>query len=204
METAGISLPGEPSYARDIRSLRESVERLRQSFLNQPKQATAAAAGGIVGQAYVAASSGTVKAYSGETSMRYTDVTYTTPTDPTGLADPWWVSTSGRDITLEPGWYGAVALFRLAWSTEAASPSSFDLYMGGGFDTPHLDSHIIARTRLAASQWGIYHYVNLGTVYAHGAAEPDYLFHAEIRFPGQAAGADSVAGDVEWTFTKFA
>jgi hypothetical protein len=197
---------GDPSLARTLKSKQDEIDQLRRRLSRVvTPEPVAASSGGIVGQAEVFATNGTVAAASGASQMTFGAVTYNAPYDPNGGDAPDWITVDGTNIYLDPGWYGVTLFVRLGWAAEANAPTSYAVYMGGGFDTPHTDTTVVPRVRTSSSRWGLYNYINHGHVYAQGIDQgADYAFHVEIQFPAQTAGANSADGNIGWTFTKYA
>jgi len=168
-----------------------------------------AASGGIVGMAEVISTNGTVQHLSGNVNMSYTGVTYNSPSDPfagTGGASTAavssWLSVSGYELTLSPGWYVPVLYVRLRWGAESDAPPALSLYMGGGVDSIHNDSAIFTKAALGGGGWGIQQTINFGHTYV---GEGDTL-HAEVRGSGAAPTGDAISAlsAIVWNITKLA
>ena len=210
MGTINPRARGGAPLGETLRARRLREEQIGRQRVDIPKPKPAASGGGVVGMAQVFASVGSVTWGAGEVQMNYTAVTYDAPTDPnsgsgggeSSIPVSSWLSTSGYQLTVTPGWYIPVLYMRLTWTTFAQCPVGFGgPYMNGGWDAVHNDNGIHPAVRFATGGGGgLVQIANHGPTYMGAGTD----LHAELRSEG---GAPSGANDpslsaIVWNITK--
>jgi hypothetical protein len=199
----GASLSGELRASRDDR---QQIRRLL-STQPKPKAATVVSSGGIVGMAQVVSTSGSVVWSAASSIMSKAGVTYAAPTDPYAgspgaavVPVSSWVTVSGYQLALTPGWYNLAMSIRIEWSSQAGAPLSLSAYAQGGWDAAHNDRSEFALAQIGSAstpRWGLAQVVSNGPTFIN---EGDLVW-AESHSPTSAAAAN-VSGSIVWDITK--
>lgn len=185
-------------YSRPARK----ADNLLKRRTERPAAKPVAAGGGVVDQAEIWATNGSVRMLAGEGNLDYFNVRYDAPYRVQDNEVPDWVTVDGAEpwrLHLTPGWYHSTMFIRLMWTTESGAPAGFGPYMGGGWDAAHNDYSLYPRMLTATGYWGLATYVNFGPFFHH--AEDD--LHAEVRPVGPiGATTDSTLGTLGFIFTR--
>ena len=167
---ANSRYPTDEFAKRHAQQTDRRLKMLEEAMTRTPKkEPVAPPSGGFVGVAEVFSQTGTITA--GTSSMAHNNVRYDAPTDPFDADTPLdWLDFEASNlsrITLEVGyWYWPVVEFHIPWVTAAHSPSFFKpvIYFGGrGHDW---DKQWIPATTDNSSVKGLYHFANIGPIYA--------------------------------------